>query len=55
MFLKEFKLNDYRLNKIIERCEEKKIGARGLQAALDEYIVEKIFEEEIDLEDYTHD
>lgn len=53
MFCKEFNLSSYRIDKIVELCERKKIGARGLQAALDEYIVEKIFEEEIDLEDYT--
>lgn len=43
MFHKELVISNYVLNKIVQTCLDKKVGARGLQSALDEYICKKIF------------
>lgn len=40
----DLELSDYHINKIIDHCYETKIGARGLQTALDDYLQKKIFE-----------
>lgn len=46
---KKLELSRRQIDKILDVCMAKEIGARGLQSALDEYIVENIHKECIDL------
>jgi ATP-dependent Clp protease ATP-binding subunit ClpX len=55
MFSKQLKLSPYQLDKIVGICMNKKIGARGLQASLDQYMINMLFEEEIDLDEFLDD
>lgn len=52
IFDKDLELSPYHINKILEICMAKKIGARGLHASLDEYLAEHLFEEKINLSDH---
>jgi|DEB0MinimDraft_3_1074331.scaffolds.fasta_scaffold12725_5 ATP-dependent Clp protease ATP-binding subunit ClpX len=45
----EFEISPYHINKIVNECYEKKTGARGLQAALDEFMEDIIFDMETTL------
>lgn len=37
-------LSDYDIERILDKCEERKLGARSLQACLDEYLAENLTE-----------
>jgi ATP-dependent Clp protease ATP-binding subunit ClpX len=47
---KELSLSPYQIEKILQLCMEKKVGARGLQSSLDEYLSKSLFTEEIDVQ-----
>lgn len=53
IFFKELNLSDEELGQIVDKCMDLKVGARGLQAALDEQLVDRLFKEEIDLDDFS--
>lgn len=44
VFNQTLELSQYQVNKILDLCEQRKIGARGLQSALDEYLQNDVFE-----------
>jgi ATP-dependent Clp protease ATP-binding subunit ClpX len=45
----ELEISSYHINKIVDSCYEKKTGARGLHAALDEFMEDIIFDMETTL------
>ena len=49
---KDLELSPYHIEKILDICYKKKIGARGLHSSLDEYLAKHLFNEEIDLDDF---
>jgi ATP-dependent Clp protease ATP-binding subunit ClpX len=46
-------LSPYKLDKIVDVCETKKIGARGLHSALDDELMKDLFQHEVDLTKFT--